>query len=104
VQVTPLLKRSTPTCGRCRGTTQRIQRYPQYSDSELEPFFLEVSAGYCFKQAAHRCGYPWERLNNTLLSDDEVMFHALDLSIAAGAEIRAGHKAVPARWDGLYSP
>jgi hypothetical protein len=92
----------SPTCGCSLKKIERTQRHPQYSDEELKPFFAEVSAGYCFKQAAYRCGYPWERVNNTLLSDDETMGYCLDLSIAAGGEIRSGHRVAPDRWDGLY--
>jgi hypothetical protein len=97
-------KHSSATCGRCRGAIQRTQRYPQYSDSELEPFFLEISAGYCFEQASDRCDYVFEWIMNTLYSDDETMWHCMDLSMAAGGEIRAGHKVAPDRWDKLYSP
>ena len=37
-----------------------------------------------------------------LYSDDETFAHALDLSMVAGALIRAGDLPVPDRWDGLY--
>jgi len=39
---------------------------------------------------------------NTLYSDDETIGYAIDLSMVAGARIRKGELAVPARWDGLY--
>ena len=82
---------------------KRTQRYPQYSDHELTPFFKEIALGYCYKQAADRCLYPREWILNTLYSDDETYSHMLDLSIQAGALIRSGnHPAPPDRYDGLY--
>jgi hypothetical protein len=82
----------------------RIQRYPQYSDTELAPFFDEVSRGYCFNESADRSGLERETLWNTLYSDDETIGYALDLSVHAGALIRAGKIPIPDRYDGLYSP
>ena len=96
------LRLSSPICGLSREKIERTQRHPQYSDDELKPFFAEISAGYCTKQAAARCLYSHDRVMNTLYSDDETYGHVLDLSIAAGGEIRAGAKVVPNRWDGLY--
>jgi hypothetical protein len=87
-----------------RWPVRRFQRYPQYSDTELEPFFAEVYAGYCFNQAADRCLYERRFVWNTIYSDDEVMEHALNLSMAAGALIRSGKMPIPDRYDGLYSP
>lgn len=80
----------------------RTQRYPQYTDAELVPFFLEVSAGYCFMQATERAGMDWQTVHNTIYGDDETMAHALDLSMVAGALIRSCELPVPDRWDGLY--
>lgn len=84
------------------GWVKRTQRYPQYTDAELAPFFEQVSAGYCFEQATKRAGLDWQRVENCLYSDDETMAYALDLSMVAGALIRAGKLPVPDRWDGLY--
>lgn len=88
--------------GRGGGFVKRTQRHPQYLDDDLRPFFAEVSAGYCFKQAAQRACMDWKTLNNTLDSDDESLVHALNLSMVAGAKIRAGLMNVPDRHDGLY--
>ena len=44
----------------------------------------------------------WQTMLNTLYSDDETLGYAIDLSMVAGARIRKGELAVPARWDGLY--
>lgn len=85
-----------------RGRVQRVQRYPQYSDDELKPWFAEVAKGYCFWQAAERCGYDRQTILNTIYSDDEVFDHGLSLSMWAGAKIRAGELPVPDRHDGLY--
>jgi hypothetical protein len=82
----------------------RLQRYPQYSDTELAPFFVEVRAGYTINQAADRCKYVRRWVWNTLYSDDETIGYTLDLSIYAGALIRAGKIPIPDRYDGLYSP
>jgi len=81
---------------------QRTQRYPQYSDEELAPWFAEIAAGYCFEQAAERCKLVWEWVQNTFYSDDEVYAHGLELSMVAGALIRAGKLPVPDRHDKLY--
>jgi hypothetical protein len=82
---------------------KRTQRYPQYSDHELIPFFSEIKKGYCYKQAADKCLYPREWVLNTLHSDDEAMEHMLDLSMQAGALIRAGEQEPPPdRYDNLY--
>ena len=86
------------------GYITRTPRYPRYSDHELTPFFAEIAKGYGYKQAAARCLYPHEWILNTLYSDDEVFTHVLDLSMVAGAQIRAGERTVPSRWDGLYDP
>jgi hypothetical protein len=66
------------------------------------PWFAEVAKGYCFEQAAERCLYVWEWIENTFYGDDEVYTHALDLAIAANALIRMGKIPVPDRHDGLY--
>jgi len=86
-----------------RFPVKRTQRYPQYSDPELMPWFAEVAAGYDFEQAAERCKLVWEWVRNTFYSDDEVMAHGLELSMVAGALIRAGKLPIPDRHDGLYS-
>jgi hypothetical protein len=83
-------------------TVKRTQRYPQYTDEELWPFFTEVYKGYPFQEATERLGLDWKTMNNTLYSDDEVMYHAMDLAMAAGALIRQGELEVPDRADGLY--
>jgi hypothetical protein len=95
-------KLSNPLCGIVEQKIKRVQRYPQYSDQEMEPYFIEMSAGYCCKQAAKRCGYPWEWVENTLYSDDDTLGHVLDLSMVAGEKIRNGAQDAPDRWDGLY--
>jgi hypothetical protein len=82
----------------------RTQRHPQYSDTELKPFFDEVGRGYCFNQSADRSGLDRKTLWNTLYSDDETLGYALDLSMHAGALIKAGALPIPDRHDGLYSP
>ena len=87
--------------GRAGGVV-RTQFYPQYSDDELKPFFKEVSAGYCFKQATERAGMDWQTMHNTLYGDDDTIGYALDLSMVAGANIRAGKLPVPDRHDKLY--
>jgi hypothetical protein len=81
---------------------KRTQRYPQYSDHELAPWFAEIAKGFCFEQAAERCKLVWPWVQNTFYSDDEVMAHGLELSMVAGALIRAGKLPIPARHDGLY--
>jgi len=81
---------------------QRTQRFPSYSDRELEPFFAEVAKGYCYKQAAARCLYPAEWVLNTLYSDDDIAVHMLNLSMMARAQIETGKIPAPKRWDGLY--
>lgn len=58
--------------------------------------------GYCFEQSAKRCYLVWDWVRNTIYSDDETMGWALELSMQAGALIRAGKLPVPDRWDGLY--
>jgi len=80
----------------------RTQRWPQYSDDELVAWFDEVAKGYPFDQAADRVGYVWAWVLNTVYSDDEVYAHALNLSINAGALIRAGKLPIPDRHDKLY--
>lgn len=88
---------------RSRHPIKRTQRYPQYSDHELIPFFEYISQGYCYKQAADKCLYPPEWIMNTLYSDDDTYGYMLDLSMAAGARIRAGaQKPPPDRHDRLY--
>jgi len=83
---------------------KRIQRYPQYSDDEMIPFFEEISKGYCYKQAADHCLYPREWVMNTLYSDDDTYGYMLDLSIIAGARIREGLQQPPLdRYDRLYN-
>lgn len=81
---------------------QRTQRYPQYSDHEMSPFFAEVAKGYCWKQASERAKMVPKWVNNTLYSDDDRMELLLDLAIAAGEKIRSGLVPVPDRYDGLY--
>jgi hypothetical protein len=88
--------------GHRRGFVKRTPRFPRYSDDEMLPFFNEVAAGYCYKQAADRCLYPQEWVLNTIYSDDEVCQHMLELSMVAGALIRAGKQVAPKRYDGLY--
>ncbi len=44
----------------------------------------------------------WYTVHNTIYGDDETMAHALDLSMVAGAKIRAGELPVPDRLDWLY--
>ena len=85
-----------------RGRIERVQRHPQYSDEELKPWFAEVAKGYCFWQAAERCGYDRGTILNTIYSDDEVFDHGLSLSMWAAAKIRMGEMGVPDRWDGLF--
>jgi len=86
-----------------KGNIKRTQRYPQYSDHEMMPFFAEIAKGYCYKQSADHCLYPREWVMNTLYSDDDVFGHMLDLSMVAGARIRAGEQEPPYdRYDGLY--
>jgi hypothetical protein len=85
------------------GPIKRLQRYPQYSDEELIPWFAEVAKGYPFDQAAERCGYDTVTIMNTVYSDDDTYDHALMLSINAGAKIRAGELPIPDRHDGLYA-
>jgi len=97
-----LLSVLTRYFGPQKGWIQRTQRYPQYPDEALKPFFEQVSAGYCFKQATERAGLDWDTLHNTLLSDDESIAHSLDLCMVAGALIRRGDLPVPDRWDKLY--
>ena len=80
----------------------RTQRYPQYGDEELAPWFAEIAAGYCFEQASERCKLVWEWVQNSFYSDDEVYAHGLELSMVAGALIRAGKLPVPDRHDKLY--
>jgi len=83
---------------------KRIQRHPQYSDEEMMPFFEEISKGYCYKQSADHCLYPREWVLNTLYSDDDVIGHMLELSMVAGALIRAGEQEPPLdRYDKLYN-
>ena len=53
-------------------------------------------------QATERAGMDWQTVHSTIYGDDETMAHALDLSMVAGAKIRAGQLPVPDRWDGLY--
>ena len=89
----------------CRpsGKIERTQRFPIYSDEELKPWFAEIAAGYCYKQAADRCLYVREWILNTMYSDDDVSGYMLDLSMQAGARIRAGEQEPPNRYDGLYN-
>lgn len=84
------------------GNIKRTQRYPQYSDEEMEPWFAEIAKGYCYKQATDRVKYDLNMVENTLYSDDETMGHMLDLAMVAAAEIRLGRREVPDRWDGLF--
>jgi hypothetical protein len=84
------------------GRIKRTQRLPQYSDEELAPWFAEVAKGYSFEQAAERCKLVWKWVENTVYSDDEVFEHGLNLSMVAGAKIRAGLMSVPDRHDKLY--
>jgi hypothetical protein len=95
-------KLSNPLCGIVERKIERVQRYPQYSDEEMKPYFIELSAGYCCKQSAERCGYAWGTVENTLYSDDDLYGHVLDLSMIAGSKIRTGLQPAPDRWDGLY--
>ena len=44
----------------------------------------------------------WYTVHNTIYGDDETMAHALDLSMVAGALIRAGQLPIPDRRDKLY--
>ena len=80
----------------------RLQRYPQYTDDELVPWFNEVAKGYAFEQAASRAMMVWQAVENTIYGDDDVFAHALRLSMLAGAKIRSGEQAAPRRADGLY--
>ena len=90
--------------GRTKGKIQRTQRFPQYSDHELIPFFAEISKGYPVDQAAKRCLYPPKWIVNTLYSDDDTYAYVIDLSMVAGALIRSGKMEPPRdRWDGLYN-
>lgn len=73
-----------------------------YTDYELIPWFVMVARGYPFEEACYRVGLDWFKLRDTFYSDDDVMHHALDLSIYAGARIREGTMPVPNREDGLY--
>jgi len=84
------------------GRIQRTQRYPQYTDEELAPWFNEVAKGYAFEQAASRAMMVWQAVENTIYGDDDVFAHALNLSMVAGAKMRAGELPAPDRWDGLY--
>ncbi len=80
----------------------RIQRYPQYTDYELMPFFAEVASGYCVKQAAQRSMLVLDWVMNTIYSDDDTCSHVLDLSMVATYRIRAGQMPIPDRWDRLF--
>jgi len=85
------------------GKVQRTRRREiLYTDKELMPWFDEIAKGYCYKQACKRAGLDHDKLHDTMYSDDEVMWHMLDLSTYAGALIRSGKLEVPDRWDGLY--
>ena len=97
-----LLAVSNPIFGRTNFPIKRTQRYPQYSDDEMRQFFAEIAKGYCVNQSADHCGYDRETVRNTLYSDDEIYAHVLDLSMVAGARIRAGELQAPARYDKLY--
>jgi hypothetical protein len=88
-------------CG-TRGKIERTQRFPQYSDDELQRWFDEVAKGYCWKQASDRCLLVRDWVENSWLSDDDVSGYMLDLSMVAGAKIKAGELPVPDRHDGLY--
>jgi hypothetical protein len=88
--------------GPCQTAVKRTQVFPKYRKQELNFFMLEVQAGYCFKQSAHRAGLEWVWVRNSLYSDDYKMDYALELSMMAGALIRRGDLPVPDRWDGLY--
>lgn len=88
--------------GKSSRRVERTQRYPQYTDEELKPFFTQVSKGFCFEQATEKAGMDWTTMRNTLYGDDETIGYALDLSMVAGARIRDGEMAVPDRYDGLY--
>ena len=79
-----------------------MQRYPQYADEALVPWFNEVAKGYAFEQAASRAMMVWQAVENSIFGDDDIYAHALNLSMIAGAKIRAGELQVPDRWDGLY--
>jgi hypothetical protein len=82
---------------------KRTVRRPRYSDHELIPWFEYIAQGYCYKQSADKCLYPQEWILNTIYSDDEVGGHMLDLSMEAGALIRAGRLTPPTdRYDGLW--
>lgn len=92
------------TFRRVKAPIQRTQRYPQYSDHELIPFFAEIAKGYPVDQAADRCLYPRKWIMNTLYSDDDTYCYVIDLSMVAGAMIRSGQMPAPAdRYDGLYN-
>jgi hypothetical protein len=80
-----------------------LQRYPQYTDDELVPWFNEVSKGYPFEQAASRAMMHWQAVENSIYGDDDIYAHALNLSMVAGALIRRGELPAPVRWDGLYN-
>lgn len=79
-----------------------IRRKIVYTDLELEPWFAEVEAGFPFNEAAQRANLDWLKLQDTIYQDDEVMDHALKLSMVAGALIRTGQQPVPDRQDKLY--
>lgn len=81
----------------------REQRYPQCTDDEMTKVFESISLGYCWEQAAARVGLCTVTLDNTLCSDDLTLGRLIDLSMIAGANIRAGTQPPPHdRWDGLY--
>ncbi len=84
-------------------TIVRDQRYPQYTDAALLPFFDYIAQGYCYKQASDKCRYNHKWMLNTLHSDDEVSDHMMALSLRAGGLIRSGQQAPPTdRYDGLW--
>jgi len=66
------------------------------------PWFAEIAKGYSFEQAAERCNLVWEWVQNTVYSDDDVYANGLELSMVAGALIRAGQLPIPDRRDKLY--
>jgi len=84
------------------GKVKRTQRYPQYTDDELKPWFDEIAKGYCWMQATDHCGYSRDIMQNTMYSDDDILHHMLDLAMQAGALIRAGKLPIPDRYDKLY--
>lgn len=79
---------------------RRAHRFPKYSDHELQPFFAEIEKGYCWRQAAERCLYPYEFMLSTLISNKTALERMIELEHAAREAIRSGAMVAPAdKWE-----